>query len=112
MPYKDPRRKKEWEHRHRAKRLTRRHELRRIEAIRQEAQPEISQAQIDGTGLLLPLVAGGALAALNPKLAIGAGGLTLVLAALYKKGWNWWIVGFFVLAAGFFFASNDQNAKK
>ena len=109
MPYKDPQQKKEWEHRHRAERLARRHELRQIEAIRQEAQPEMRQAQHDGTGLLFPLVAGGALAAYDPNLAISVGGITLVLAALYRKGWSWWIVGLIVLVAGLMFRRNDRT---
>lgn len=112
MPYKDPQRKKVWEHQHRAKRLARRQQLRQIEANRQEPQPEIPQAQIDGTGLLFPLFAGGSLAAYDPKLAIGAGGLTLVLAALYKKGWSWWIVGLVILAMGLFFQWSDEDGGK
>jgi hypothetical protein len=26
-------------------------------------------------------------------LALGAGGLTLAVAALGKKGWQWWVMG-------------------
>jgi hypothetical protein len=65
-----------------------------------------------GAGFLLPLVAGGALAAYNPKLGMGVGGLTLVVAAIYKKGWSWWIVGIVVLVLGFFFQWNNQSAKE
>jgi hypothetical protein len=57
------------------------------------------------------LVAGSALAAYNPKLAMGAGGLMLLVAALFRKGWSWWIVGVVVLAGGLFFQWNDQRAK-
>jgi hypothetical protein len=39
MPYKDAKRKTEWERLHRPQRLARRRELRRIEAARKEAQP-------------------------------------------------------------------------
>jgi hypothetical protein len=67
----------------------------------------------DGSAsILLPLIAGGALAAYNPKLAIGAGGLTLVVAAAYKKGWNWWIVGVLLLAFGLFFHWNNQSKEE
>ena len=71
MPYKDLQRKQEWELRHRSQRLARRRELRRIEAARKEAQPQVAEVQNSGAGILLPLVAGGALAAAyNPKLAV------------------------------------------
>ena len=31
-------------------------------------------------------------AAYNPKIGMGAGGLTLVVAAAWKKNWAWWLV--------------------
>lgn len=37
-----------------------------------------------GVGFVVPLIAGGALAAWNPKLGMGAGSLTLVVAAVWK----------------------------
>ena len=40
MPYSDPQKKREWEQEHRSRRLSRRRELRRIEAARIAAQPE------------------------------------------------------------------------
>jgi hypothetical protein len=83
----------EWEQEHRSQRLSRRRELRRIEAARIAAQPETLGAHHGEVGILLPLVAGCALAAYNPKLVIGASGMTLVVAAAYKKDWHWWIVG-------------------
>ena len=61
---------------------------------------------------MFPLVAGSALAVYNPKLAIGAGGLTLAAAALYKKDWSWWSVGIVILALGLFFEWNDKDEKK
>jgi len=109
MPYKDLERKKEWEQEHRSQRLARRRELRTIEAARIAAPPE---DQDGSASILLPLVAGGALAAYNHKLAMGAGGLTLFVAALYKKDWRWWIVGILILAFGLFFQLNDRNTKK
>jgi hypothetical protein len=94
MPYKDAKRKTDWERLHRPQRLARRRELRRTEAAREEAQPAPPMVEErPATFLWLPLVAGGALAAYSPKLAIGAGGLTLLVAAHYKKDWSWWIVG-------------------
>lgn len=112
MPYKDAKRKTEWERLHRPQRLARRRELRRIEAARKEAQPEALRVHDQGASVLLPVLAGGALAAYNPKLAMGAGGLTLLAAAIYKKGPTWWIVGALILVLGLFFQWNDQNAKK
>jgi hypothetical protein len=112
MPYKDPEQKRLWEWQHRSQRLTRRRELRRLEAARKEAQSEVPNARDSGAGLLLPLVAGGTLAAHNPKLVMGAGGLTLVVAALYKKGWSWWIVGVLILVLGLFFQWNNKNEQK
>ena|SRR5438034_884931 len=109
MPYRDPLRKREWEHRHRAQRVARRRELRRIEAARQAAQPAPQEPGASGAAFLLPVIAGGALAAHNPMLAMGAGGLTVFVAAVYKKDWRWWIVGIVLLALGVFFQLNKNN---
>jgi hypothetical protein len=90
MPYKDPEAKREWELKHRAERLARRRELHRINAA-ESAQQKDDPA---GTGVLfLPILAGGALAAYSPRLALGAGGLILFAAKCYRKGWQWWFVG-------------------
>ena len=113
MPYKDPSHKREWELHHRPQRLARRRELRRMEAARVAAHPQGPEVQDGSVSFLYPLIAGGALASYNPKLAMGAGGLTLLAAAIYKKGPTWWIVGVLILALGLFFQWwNDQSAKK
>ena len=105
MPYKDLQAKKEWERQHRPQRLARRRELRQIDAARKEDHPEA----LGGISFLVPVIAGGALAAYSPKLAIGTGGLTLATAALFKKGWSWWLVGILILIVGLFFYWSDQN---
>jgi hypothetical protein len=110
MPYKDPEQKREWEHLHRSKRLARRRELRQAEAKRAETEP--NRLQGEASGLLLPLAAGSALAVYNPKLAIGAGGLTLAAAAVFKKDWSWWIVGVLILVIGLFFQWNQKIETK
>jgi hypothetical protein len=112
MPYKDPERKKEWERLHRSKRLARRRELRQAEAVRLEAHPHAPRLLGGASALLIPLAAGGALAAYNPKLAIGAGGLTLATAAYYKKDWSWWIVGILILLTGLSFQWNQRTEKE
>lgn len=109
MPYRDPEAKKKWEQEHRSQRLTRRRELRQIAAAWKEAHPEVQNSR---ASFLLPLAAGGALAAYNPKLATGAGGLMLLLAALYKKDWSWWILGILIFALGLLFQWNDKDEKK
>jgi len=43
---------------------------------------------------------------------MGAGGLTLLVAAFYKRGWTWWVVGILLLTLGFLFQRSDENAKK
>ena len=61
---------------------------------------------LDEDGALLPIVGGLAglgLAAYQPKLAIGSGGVTLLTAALFKKGATWWILGVILLVLGIFF---------
>jgi len=103
MPYKDLERKKEWERLHRAERLARRRELRRIEAAQRATRPEVPSTQPAGLGFLIPIVAGGGLAAYDPKLGMGAGGLMLAIAAVFKKGWRWWVVGSVILAVALFF---------
>lgn len=113
MPYKDPQMKREWEWRHRSQRIARRRELRRIETVREEGQPGTPRAQDGTAGLLwLPVLGGAALASYNPKLAVGAGGVTLVAAAFYKKGSTWWIVGALILAIGLLFQWNNSEKRQ
>ena len=112
MPYKDPQRKLEWEQQHRSQRLARRRELRQIEAAWKEAHPEASRVHGTVASFLLPLAAGGALATYDPKLAMGAGGLTLLVASAYKKDLRWWIAGLLILAAGIFIQWIKQSAKE
>ena len=110
MAYKDLERKKEWERLHRPQRLARRRELRRIEVAQQAARPEVPSTQHGGYGFLIPIVAGGALASYDPKLGMGAGGLTMAIAAIYKKGWRWWVVGIVILAVALFFYWDNQTS--
>ena len=65
--------------------------------------------QHGGYGFLIPIVAGGALASFDPKPGMGAGGLTLAIAAIYKKGWRWWVVGIVILAMALFFYWDNQK---
>jgi hypothetical protein len=111
MPYKDPERKKKWERLHRPERLARRRELRRERAVEQPARPISDRVASGGIGFLFPLVAGGGLAAYNPKLGMGAGGLTLVAAAIWKKNWVWWFVGCVTLfiALLFYFTNSERT---
>src|SRR5271167_2426330 len=108
MPFKDVQRKKEWEQQHRTQRLARRRELRRIEAAREEARPEVANSGAIEAAFLLPLAGGSALVAYNPKLAIGTGGVALVAAALLKKGLSLWIFGALLLALGLIFHWNNK----
>jgi hypothetical protein len=109
MPYKDPELKKEWERMHRPQRLARPRELRRIETVQRATRPEVPSTQPGGLGFLIPIAAGGGLAAYDPKLGMGAGGLTLAIAAFYKKGWRWWIVGIVILALSLFFYWDEKH---
>ena len=108
MPYKDPEAKREWERQHRPQRLARRRELRQIEAAREEAKSEAASS----VGFLVPVIAGGALAAYSPKFAIGTGTLTLASAAIFKKSWSWWVVGILFVVFGLFFYWSEQNDEK
>jgi hypothetical protein len=109
MPYKDPERKREWERLHRPQRLARRRELRQIDAVERPPYSRAAKVEFGNSALLIPIVAGGALAAYNPKLGLAAGGLTLTSAAIFKKGWAWWLVGCVILALGLFFYWRDQQ---
>jgi hypothetical protein len=81
-------------------RLARCREMRQAEAEHaEEAQTEPNRLQGEASGLLLPLAAWSALAAYNPKLAVGAGGLTLTATAVFKKDWKWWAVGILLLVS-------------
>jgi hypothetical protein len=62
-----------------------------------------------GFGFFIPLIVGGGLASYNPKLGIGAGGLTLVAAAVWKRNWAWWFVGCVVLLIGLLFYSTENE---
>jgi len=112
MPYRDPERKKEWERLHRAQRLARRRQLRQNETVARPPQPDAAQVEFGSSALLIPIVAGGALAAYSPKLGLAAGGLTLTSAAIFKKGWAWWLVGCVILALALFFFWRDQQDLK
>jgi len=56
----------------------------------QATRPDATTTEHNVAGFLIPLVAGGSLAAYSPKLGMAAGGGTLVIAAIFKKGWAWW----------------------
>ena len=107
MPYRDPEAKREWELRHRAERLAHRRELRRIQAA-QSTQPKVD---VDEVGVLLPLLAGSALAAYSPKVALGAGVLTLLAAMHYRKGWQWWLVGALTLLLALVFWNWEKSSR-
>jgi len=111
MPYKDLERKKEWERLHRVERLARRRELRHVQAAEQTTRPRVTRESSVGVGFLVPLIAGGALAAYNPTLGMGAGSLTVLVAAVWKKNWAWWLVGCVTLfiALLFYFADNEKT---
>src|SRR5215472_7653160 len=109
MPYKDPERKKEWERLHRPERLARRRELRRTEATQPATRPDATTTEHNVAGFLIPSVAGSALAAYNPKLGMAAGGATLAIFAIFKKGWAWWVLGIAILALALFLHWNKQN---
>jgi hypothetical protein len=111
MPYKNPERKKEWERLHRTVRLARRRELRNVQTVEQTARPIPAGKAIGGIGLVVPLIAGGALAAWNPKLGMGAGSVTLVIVAVWKKNWAWWLVGCVTLfiALLFYYTNNEKT---
>src|SRR5690349_4513457 len=111
MPYKDPQKKKEWELKHGSERLARRRELRRINSVSNAARPDpAGGVEHNGAAILLPLAMGGVLAAENPKLAMGMGGLTLIVASLYRKGSGWWIAGALLLAFGIIFYAVQRSA--
>jgi hypothetical protein len=109
MPYRDPERKKEWERLHRTERLARRRELRQSQIDGTPDVPDAAPPTQDGVNVLLPIVGGLGLAAYQPKLTIGAGGLTLLIAAILRKGSMWWIVGAIILVLGIFFLWVDQR---
>lgn len=112
MPYKDPERKKAWELQHRTQRLTRRRELRRLQEAAKTPQRSASDPVLGPIGpLWLPMLAGAGLAAYSPKLALGAGGLTLLAATYYRKGWQWWLVGALTVLLAFVFLLWERGPK-
>ena len=101
MPYTDPQHKQDWERQHRTQRLARRRELRRIEKTRLQSVGTAAAPESNNSSLVwVPILVGGALAAYDPKLAIGAGSLTLLAAAIGKQRAAWWIVGAIILVIG------------
>lgn len=112
MPYKDPERKREWERLHRSQRLARRRQLRQTQAVEHQPQPEAAKVEFGNSALLIPIVAGGALAAYSPKAGLAVGSLTLGSAAIFKKGWAWWLVGCVILLVALFFYWKDQQDSK
>jgi hypothetical protein len=110
MPYKDPQRKREWERINRLKRLARRREL-RYEKVAQELTATKSADSMTVAGYPWLLFAGGGLmlALYRPELGLGAGGLILTVAAVLKKGWQWWILGAVIIALALFVLASDQR---
>jgi hypothetical protein len=109
MPYKDREAKREWELKHRTERLARRRKLRRIQA----AKPTQHTTNLAGIGVLFfPVLASGALAGYNPKLGLVTGGLTLLAATYYRKGWQWWLVGGLTLLLAVLLLKWNQDASK
>jgi hypothetical protein len=106
MPYKDPKLKAEWERVHRQQRLARRRELRR----REGAGEGVERNDIGlGTFMWPFLAVGGALAFSNPWLGLGAGSLTLGVAALRKASWQWWIIGAVAVLLSLCALGSQQN---
>jgi hypothetical protein len=102
VPYKDPQRKQHWETRNRRQSLARRRELRRVEAAQKTTQP-VSPDPTNAADFPWHLLAGGGvLAFYNPALALGAGSLMLIAAALRKETWHWWIIGAAIVTMAFF----------
>lgn len=109
MSYKDPERKKAWEQQHRTQRLARRRELRRQQDAAETTQHGVSSAGVPIGHLLVPLLAGAGLAAYSPKLALGAGGVTLLSATYFRKGWQWWLVGSLTILIALLFLNWDRD---
>jgi hypothetical protein len=98
MPYKDPEHKREWEHRNRDQRLKRRNELRSIKAMQDASTAATPDRDPKSPALIgIPIVVGGLFALHDPVLGMAVGSLTLVVAALGKKGPSWWILGIVIL---------------
>jgi hypothetical protein len=112
MPYKDPERKKEWEQLHRAERLARRRELRRIEASRAETPRQLRKGEAGNSALRIPATASEATAAHNSGLGIAAGGLALVSSAVVKKAWIWWLAGCVILVVALLFYWRNRQVTK
>lgn len=96
MPYKGPERKKEWERLHRAERLARRRQLRQNEPVTRPLQPNATKVERGNSTLLIPMIAGGALAAYSPSLGLATGSLTPSLPQFLRKGGfgGWWDASF------------------
>src|SRR5262249_6380839 len=76
---------------------------------RQPTRPDATTTEHNVAAFLIPLVAGGALAAHNPKLGMAAGSGTLAVAVIFKKGWVWWVLGIVILALALFFYWNKKH---
>jgi len=88
VPYKDQRRKKEWERLHRLARLARRRELRRMEPANLiVTKPLLSKYPWQTA------VGAGLLAIYSPSLALVAGSVVLFLGIKWKKSLDWWVFG-------------------
>jgi hypothetical protein len=79
-------------------------------AERQDVAP-VSPDPVVGQGFPWLLLGGGGLmfALYKPAIALGAGGLTLAIAALQKKGWQWWVFGGLIVVVALFRLFNEQR---
>ena len=108
MPYKDPEPKKQWELQHRAQRVARRRNLRRMETVQRPQQsPPPGGSTAEPAVSWVPFAGSVAVAIYNPKLATGLGASTLIAAAALKKDWRWWLFGVVSMVLGLFFCWNN-----
>jgi hypothetical protein len=110
MPYRDPQQKQEWERLNRPARLARRRELRRLTAAR-EAEKASVQSGHGGSFVWLVLAGGVAVTLYSPPLGLGTGTVTLIVAALMKKSWHWWMVGAAMLVLALLLLQGEEGGR-
>ncbi len=107
MPYKNPVRKAQWERLHRAERLARRRELRRLEvATVAPGGPRIGPNP-RASFLWLPLAVGAGVSFFKPRWGLAIGGGTILYAVIRGRNWAWYFAGAALIAISIWSATSD-----
>ncbi len=113
MPYKSAGRKAEWERLHRAERLARRRELRRLEVatVAPGGLPHVGPNP-RASFPWLPLAVGAGVSFFKPRWGLAIGGGTILYAVIRGRNWVWYFAGAALIAISIRSATSDLRSAR